>query len=139
MGIARTEFFKELVGEEIYSLMRQIKLSFDPNNLFNPGKIISDGRYKIDKHLRLGAGHSLKLPFEPRLAFAARDGSFTANLEQCNGCGGCLKLTPSMCPTFIATGEEIMSTRGRANPIRAALELREITATRCARRNWKPR
>jgi Fe-S oxidoreductase len=29
-----------------------------------------------------------------------------------------------MCPTFIATGEEIMSTRGRANAIRAALELR---------------
>jgi Fe-S oxidoreductase len=29
-----------------------------------------------------------------------------------------------MCPTYIATGEEIMSTRGRANAIRAALELR---------------
>jgi len=29
-----------------------------------------------------------------------------------------------MCPTFIATGEEVMSTRGRANIIRAALELR---------------
>ena len=60
------------------------------------------------------------------LAFAAKDGSFTANLEQCNGCGGCLKQTPTMCPTFIATGEEIMSTRGRANAIRAALELRGI-------------
>jgi Fe-S oxidoreductase len=66
------------------------------------------------------------LPFVPHLAFAARDGSFTANLEQCNGCGGCLKSTPTMCPTFIATGEEIMSTRGRANAIRAALELRGI-------------
>ena len=29
-----------------------------------------------------------------------------------------------MCPTFMATGEEVMSTRGRANIIRAALELR---------------
>jgi len=29
-----------------------------------------------------------------------------------------------MCPTFLATGEEGMSTRGRANLIRAALELR---------------
>jgi Fe-S oxidoreductase len=94
--------------------------------MFNPGKIISDGRYKIDSHLRLGAGYSLKVPFEPVLAFSARDGSFTANLEQCNGCGGCLKLTPSMCPTFMATGEEIMSTRGRASAIRAALELRGI-------------
>ena len=126
VGIARTEFLKQQVGDEMYSLMRQIKKSFDPDNLFNPGKIISDGRYKIDKHLRMGAGHSLKLPFEPVLAFSARDESFTANLEQCNGCGGCLKQTPTMCPTFLVTGEEIMSTRGRANAIRAALELRGI-------------
>lgn len=78
--------------------------------------------YKIDQQLRTGAGYELKLPFEPRLAFAARDGSFIANLEQCNGCGGCLKQAPTMCPTFIATGEESLSTRGRANIIRAALE-----------------
>ena len=126
VGMARTEYLKQQVGEEMYSLMRQIKKSFDPNNLFNPGKIISDGRYKIDGHLRTGAGGVLKLPFEPLLAFSARDESFTANLEQCNGCGGCLKQTPSMCPTFLVTGDEMMSTRGRANAIRAALELRGI-------------
>ena len=126
VGIARTEFLPGQLGDEIYQLMRQIKHSFDPTGLFNPGKIISDGRYKIDRNLRAGAGYSLKLPFQPVLAFAAKDKSFTANLEQCNGCGGCLKLTPSMCPTFMATGEEIMSTRGRANAIRAALELRGI-------------
>ena len=124
VGIARTEYHQATGGRGIYELMRQIKQSFDPFNLFNPGKIISDGRYKIDSHLRLGAGYALKVPFEPVLAFAAKDGSFTANLEQCNGCGGCRKLTPTMCPTFMATGEEIMSTRGRANAIRAALELR---------------
>jgi FAD/FMN-containing dehydrogenase/Fe-S oxidoreductase len=126
VGMARTEYLKQQVGDEMHLLMRQIKKSFDPNNLFNPGKIISDGRYKIDKHLRMGAGYALKLPFEPALAFADRDDSFTANLEQCNGCGGCLKQTPSMCPTFLVTGEESMSTRGRANAIRAALELRGI-------------
>ena len=125
VGIARTEFLEAQVGGELYQLMKEIKQSFDPNNLFSPGKIISDGRYKIDNHLRLGLGQ-LKLPFEPQLAFAARDGSFAGNLEQCNGCGGCLKQTPTMCPTFLATGEEIMSTRGRANTIRAALEQREI-------------
>src|SRR6185369_6741862 len=63
-------------------------------------------------------------PFAPRLAFAAKDHSFIGNLEQCNGCGGCRKDAPTMCPTFLATGEEYMSTRGRANAIRAALELR---------------
>ncbi len=129
VGIARTEYLKEQVGAELYSLMEQIKHVFDPNNIFNPGKIISDGRYKIDSHLRLGAGYSLRLPFEPMLAFAAKDGSFVGNLEQCNGCGGCLKEAPTMCPTYIATGEEIMSTRGRANTIRAALEWRGLQGT----------
>ena len=93
------------------------------------------GGSRFDTNLRLGAGHELKLPFTPVLAFAAKDGSFTRNLEQCNGCGGCRKETPTMCPTFIATGEEIMSTRGRANAIRAALELRGVAngdPLRCA-------
>ena len=126
VGIARTEYLKTQVGAELYRIMREIKNVFDPNNLFNPGKIIGDGRYKIDRHLRQGADKTLVLPFEPKLAFAARDESFIANLEQCNGCGGCTKWTPTMCPTYIATGEEGMSTRGRANLIRAALEHREI-------------
>ncbi|HTL73347.1 MAG TPA: FAD-linked oxidase C-terminal domain-containing protein [bacterium] len=126
VGMARTEFLKQQVGPELYRVMREIKNAFDPNNLFNPGKIIGDGRYQIDRHLRQGADRNIALPFEPKIAFAARDGSFIANLEQCNGCGGCTKWTPTMCPTYIATGEEGMSTRGRANLIRAALEHREI-------------
>lgn len=126
VGLGRTEFLKNQVGDDLYLLMRQIKRSFDPHNLFNPGKLVDDGRYKLDTNLRQGVGTALKLTFVPSLAFAARDGSFAANLEQCNGCGGCRKETPTMCPTFVATGEESMSTRGRANAIRAALELRGL-------------
>src|ERR1051325_2958919 len=126
VGIARTEFMAEQVGESLLGVMRELKLSFDPHNLFNPGKIVPDGRFTIDGDLRLGAGRVWKLPFQEVLAFAAKDGSFTRNLEQCNGCGGCRKETPTMCPTFIATGEEILATRGRANAIRAALELRGL-------------
>ena len=129
VGIGRTEFLKDQVGDDLYLLMRQIKKSFDPHNVFNPGKLIDDGRFKLDMNLRQGPDHELKLPFEPILAFAARDGSFVANLEQCNGCGGCRKDAPTMCPTFVATGEEIMSTRGRANAIRAALELRGLSGS----------
>jgi Fe-S oxidoreductase len=124
VGIARTEYLKDQIGPELYRVMREIKHSFDPNNLFNPGKIIGDDRYQIDGRLRYTPGHNLALSFTPHLAFAARDDSFVANLEQCNGCGGCLKQTATMCPTFVATGEEGMSTRGRANLIRAALEMR---------------
>jgi len=122
--MARTEYMADQIGEELLDVMRQIKASFDPKDLFNPGKIFSDGRFKVDNNLRMGAGYRLKLPFEPVLAFAFKDDSFIGNLEQCNGCGGCRKDAPTMCPTFLATGEEYMSTRGRANAIRAALELR---------------
>jgi FAD/FMN-containing dehydrogenase/Fe-S oxidoreductase len=124
VGIARTEYMGEQLGDELLRVMVEIKKTFDPKNIFNPGKILSDGRHKIDDHLRDNFSRPLKLPFEPVLAFAFKDGSFVGNLEQCNGCGGCRKDAPMMCPTFVATGDEVMSTRGRANIIRAALQLR---------------
>lgn len=126
VGIARTQYMGEQVGEGLFGVMAEIKESFDPHNLFNPGKIVHDGRFHIDENLRMGPGYRLNLPFTPMLGFVAKDGSFTGNLEQCNGCGGCRKETPTMCPTYIATGEEIMSTRGRANAIRAALDTRGV-------------
>ncbi len=122
VGIAHTEFVAGHIGPEMVSLMQSIKTAFDPNNLLNPGKILDDGRYKMDTNLRQGDGAEITLPFEPVLEFAAKDHSFIGNLEQCNGCGGCRKDAPVMCPTFQATGEELMSTRGRANLIRAVLE-----------------
>src|SRR5438128_1652523 len=124
VGIARTEYMRDQLGDELLGVLREIKRMFDPKNIFNPGKIFADDRQKIDNHLRKNFARSLELPFQPVLAFAFKDRSFIGNLEQCNGCGGCLKQTGIMCPTFMATGEEVMSTRGRANIIRAALELR---------------
>src|SRR5438128_5091588 len=124
VGIARTEYMRDQLGDALLGVLREIKCTFDPKNIFNPGKIFADDRQKIDNHLRKNFARSLELPFQPVLAFAFKDRSFIGNLEQCNGCGGCLKQTGIMCPTFMATGEEVMSTRGRANIIRAALELR---------------
>jgi len=146
VGIARTEYMRDQLGDELLEVMRAIKNAFDPKNIFNPGKIFAcshgavspcpgsrDERldtarrlqsHKIDNHLRENFTRPIELPFEPVLAFAFKDRSFIGNLEQCNGCGGCRKETGIMCPTFMATGEEVMSTRGRANIIRAALELR---------------
>lgn len=122
VGIAHTEYIAEHLSPELVDALAEVKRAFDPRNLMNPGKIVDTGVYKIDTDLRQGADCAIELPFEPVLAFAARDESFVGNLEQCNGCGGCRKSNNTMCPTFIATGDEIMSTRGRANTIRAALE-----------------
>jgi FAD/FMN-containing dehydrogenase/Fe-S oxidoreductase len=124
VGITRTEYMQEQLGGELLEVMREIKRTFDPKNIFNPGKIFADGRHRIDNHLRENFTRPLELPLQPILAFAFKDRSFIGNLEQCNGCGGCLKQTGIMCPTFMATHEEVMSTRGRANIIRAALEMR---------------
>src|SRR5438552_1140866 len=123
VGIARTEYMRDQLGDALLNVMREIKRTFDPKNIFNPGKIFGFA-HKIDNHLRHNFTKSLELPFEPRLAFALKDRSFLGNLEQCNGCGGCLKQTGIMCPTFMATHDEVMSTRGRANIIRRSLELR---------------
>ncbi len=123
VGIARTEYMREQLGDGLLAVMRKIKQTFDPKNIFNPGKIFADGRHKIENHLRENFSRPLELPFQPVLAFAFKDRSFVGNLEQCNGCGGCLKQSGIMCPTFMATHDEVMSTRGRANIIRAALEL----------------
>src|SRR6184192_3681425 len=124
VGIARTEYMRDQLGDELLGVMREIKHAFDPKNIFNPGKVFEDGRHRIDNHLRENFTRPLELPFQPVLAFAFKDRSFIGNLEQCNGCGGCLKQTGIMCPTFMATHDEVMSTRGRANIIRRSLELR---------------
>jgi FAD/FMN-containing dehydrogenase/Fe-S oxidoreductase len=127
VGIARTEYMPEQLGDHLLQLMREIKHMFDTGNLFNPGKILGngsepDGRgHRIDQNLRENFTTPIELPFTPRLAFAFKDHSFIGNLEQCNGCGGCRKAAPMMCPTYLATGDEIMSTRGRANIIRNTL------------------
>ena len=123
VGIARTEYMREQLGDALLNVMREIKQTFDPKNIFNPGKIFGFA-YKIDNHLRNNFVRPIELPFTPRLAFAFKDRSFMGNLEQCNGCGGCLKQTGIMCPTFMATHDEVMSTRGRANIIRRSLELK---------------
>jgi FAD/FMN-containing dehydrogenase len=135
VGIARTEYMRDQLGNQLLEVMREIKRAFDPKNVFNPRKIFADGsepgghQHRIDNYLRENFTRPLELPFQPVLAFAFKDRSFIGNLEQCNGCGGCLKQSGIMCPTFIATHDEVMSTRGRANIIRAALELRTNPAT----------
>jgi FAD/FMN-containing dehydrogenase/Fe-S oxidoreductase len=123
VGIARTEFMPEQLGDETLAAMRAVKAAFDPGGVMNPGKIIPGKPvYHINTNLRQGRGSHIELPFKEMLGYVEKDESFVGNLEQCNGNGACRKMTPSMCPTYIATGEEIESTRGRANIIRAALE-----------------
>ena len=124
VGIARSEFLKDQIAPPLLNAMQQLKQAFDPKGIMNKGKIFGHEEFAIDKNLRNSLPSNAELPFRPTLLYAAKDDSFSDHLSQCNGCGGCRKETATMCPTFVATGEEGMSTRGRANLIRAVFDKR---------------
>jgi FAD/FMN-containing dehydrogenase/Fe-S oxidoreductase len=117
-GLARSEWNRKMFGEEIYQAFRQVKRAFDPDNLFNPGKVV-DAPAMTD-NLRYGPNYR---PEEPATVFDyARQEGFIRAIELCNGSGVCRKMQGgTMCPSFRATRDEKDSTRGRANALRLAL------------------
>jgi Fe-S oxidoreductase len=116
-GLARSEFLDQTYGAELMEAMRSLKRAADPNNILNPGKIID--AQKMDINLRYGADYQTRL-WETNLSFA-RTGGMDVAIEQCNGQGVCRKDTGVMCPSYQATREEMHSTRGRANLLRALI------------------
>ena len=70
VGLARTEYVEAQLGPELVEATLRIKALFDPAGAMNPGKIIDDGRYRIDRDLRLGDGSDIALPFEQAFAWA---------------------------------------------------------------------
>ena len=49
-GLSRTEFLRRQAGP-LYEVFDEIKRIFDPENLFNPGKIVSDGASTMARNL----------------------------------------------------------------------------------------
>src|SRR5438046_8528640 len=80
VGIARTQYMREQLGDRLFSAMREIKRIFDPRDRMNPGKIFGSGNFGIDTSLRENVVRPIELSFTPRLAFASRDGSFIGTL-----------------------------------------------------------
>jgi FAD/FMN-containing dehydrogenase/Fe-S oxidoreductase len=117
-GRARSWLNERFFGPELYDLYRQVKRTFDPHNILNPGNVV-DGRPMTEK-LRYGAGYNV-VQIEPHIDFSYEHG-FDRAIEMCNGAGVCRKKTTgTMCPSFMVTRDEEHSTRGRANALRAAM------------------
>jgi FAD/FMN-containing dehydrogenase/Fe-S oxidoreductase len=116
-GIVRGVWTEKMFGPEIYQMFREIKSTFDPQGIMNPGKIIDCP--PMTENLRFGPDYR-SAPFSTRLDFSL-DTGYADAVEMCNGMGACRKLDGSMCPSYMATREEEHSTRGRANLLRAAL------------------
>jgi NAD-dependent dihydropyrimidine dehydrogenase PreA subunit len=116
-GLVRSPFMAKMFGPVLYEAFRAIKRTFDPNGLFNPGKIVDAP--PLTANLRYGPRYSAR---NPQTFFDFENGGFAGAVEMCSGLGACRKtLEGTMCPSYMATREEQHSTRGRANMLRLTI------------------
>ena len=119
-GRLRGEFISFMIGEKNYELLKEIKRAWDPDNIFNPGKIVDTP--PMNEQLRYQPGQATP-QFDTVLDFSQYDGILRA-AEQCNGSGDCRKTEitgGTMCPSYMATRDEKDTTRARANILREFL------------------
>ena len=107
-----------MFGPVLYEAFRDIKRTFDPDGIFNPGKIVDAP--PLTANLRYGPAYRAA---QPATFFDYSEyGGMAGAVEMCSGLGACRKtLDGTMCPSYMATREETHSTRGRANVLRLAM------------------
>jgi FAD/FMN-containing dehydrogenase/Fe-S oxidoreductase len=121
-GRLRGEFIPLILGEKNFNLLKEIKKTWDPDNILNPGKITDTPL--MNSSLRYVPGWETP-EIETIYDFSSSDGIIRA-AEKCNGSGDCRKsmvIGGTMCPTFMATGDEQLCTRARANILREFLSV----------------
>ena len=112
-GQSRAELLPKMFGPELVEAFREFKAIWDPDGKMNPGKVVDP--YRFDENLRLGTGYKPAQP-HTHFRFPEDDGSLARATLRCVGVGECRKLHGgTMCPSYMATGEEMHSTRGRAH------------------------
>ncbi|PKP18087.1 MAG: FAD-binding oxidoreductase, partial [Bacteroidetes bacterium HGW-Bacteroidetes-22] len=119
-GRLRGEFIPLMIGEHNYALLKQIKETWDPEGIFNPGKITATP--SMNTSLRYTAGKPVREI--PTVYNFSRDQGIIRAVERCNGSGDCRKteiIGGTMCPSFMATRDERNTTRARANILREFL------------------
>tara|TARA_B110001469_G_scaffold47974_1_gene46954 strand:+ start:9604 stop:12504 length:2901 start_codon:yes stop_codon:yes gene_type:complete len=119
-GIVRAEFIPLMIGAQNYQLLRRIKKAFDPNNVFNKGKITD--AFAMDESLRYEVDR--KEPIIETLQNFSDSEGILKLAEKCNGSGDCRKPVEAggtMCPSYRATKDEKDTTRARANMLRDVL------------------
>jgi len=119
-GRVRGKFIPFMLGEKSFEFVKSVKKVWDPENIFNPGKIVNSP--PITENLRVIPGKAIP-EFNTHFSFDKNKGYFRS-IEKCNGSGDCRKsekIGGTLCPTFMATRDEDKSTRGRANILREFL------------------
>jgi FAD/FMN-containing dehydrogenase/Fe-S oxidoreductase len=117
-GLARSELLPMMFRPDLIDAFRDFKRIFDPHSMMNPGVIVDP--HPLDSHLKLGANYQPR-KVATHFDFSAEGGLAGAALK-CVGIGKCRKTEAgTMCPSYMATREEIHSTRGRARILFEAL------------------
>ncbi len=109
-----------MFGKKIVSAFEEIKDTFDPKGLLNPGKIVRPFKSDDRSLMRYKPGYKAE-NITTHYDWSAW-GQFSDAVEMCNNNGACRKLDSGvMCPSYRVTKEEKDLVRGRANTLRLAL------------------
>ncbi|MBX0303179.1 FAD-binding and (Fe-S)-binding domain-containing protein [Haloarcula salinisoli] len=137
-GRARTQWNHKLYGDDVWDLFQDLKRTFDPDWLLNPGQVVGVDEAAVaagdapprartvdmTENLRFSPEYDFEMGFSPALDWPNENG-MAGMVELCNGCGGCRGPQETtggvMCPTYRAADEESTATRGRANMLRQAM------------------
>ena len=141
-GRLRGEFIQLMYGDEVYTLMQDLKKCWDPLQVFNLHKIVDTlpmdsmlrfevgQKYAIEKELNVGKTYyNWKAAFDECKVEGATGAknqlhALMCSIEQCNGAGDCRKsnlIGGTLCPAFKVSGDETKATRARANVLREIL------------------
>ncbi len=145
-GLCRGEWIRWQFGPALDDALRAIKHELDPENLFNPGKIIDPPRMDDGALFRFAPPGTPKpyrrIELKPALDWSTWNvnadpvteittapgtggdttGGLAKAVEMCNNNGHCRKFDAgTMCPSYRVTRDEQHLTRGRANTLRLAL------------------
>ncbi len=122
-GIVRSCWLEKMYGPRITNAFKEVKTLFDPEGILNPHKIVDP--WPMTEHLRFGPQFASQ-PVKTHLDFDSY-GGMAGLAGMCTGVGQCRqRLVGTMCPSYMVTGDEMHTTRGRANALRIAMSNRGL-------------
>ncbi len=117
-GMVRSWLSEEYYGPELTEAFKKVKNIFDPDHLMNPGKVVEPD--DVENNFRYSGSYGQTI--ENTYLNHEEQGGLLGSIEACNGNGLCRKTdSGTMCPSYMATENEVDSTRGRANALREAI------------------
>jgi FAD/FMN-containing dehydrogenase/Fe-S oxidoreductase len=124
-GQSRAELLPKMFGPELVEAFAAFKRLWDPQGMMNPGKVVRP--HAITDDLRFGPKYHPK-SLRTHFSFGEDRHDFAYATERCVGVGECRRRDGgTMCPSYMVTGEEMHSTRGRARLLNEMIRGEVIT------------